>query len=62
MGRTTQNTVVVFPRENYQAGEFVEVKIEECTSATLLGQAIGYSANQELAGDGVLAEKPEKNS
>ena len=25
-GRTTQNTVVVFPKENYQVGDFVDVK------------------------------------
>ena len=38
-GRTTQNTVVVFPKENYKIGDFVKVKINECTSATLLGEA-----------------------
>ena len=42
-GRTTQNTVVVFPKENYNVGEFVDVKIEDCTSATLMGTAIGIS-------------------
>ena len=42
-GRTTQNTVVVFPKENYQVGDFVDVKIEDCTSATLLGTAVGHS-------------------
>lgn len=42
MGRNTQNTVVVFPKEHYRAGEFVLVKIEDCTSATLLGTAVGY--------------------
>ena len=42
-GRTTQNTVVVFPKENYKPGDFVDVKIEDCTSATLLGTAIGIS-------------------
>jgi tRNA-2-methylthio-N6-dimethylallyladenosine synthase len=45
MGRTSQNTVVVFPKEHYRKGEFVHVKIEECTSATLLGRAVGYSQN-----------------
>ena len=43
MGRNSQNTVVVFPKENYQVGEFVWVKIEDCTSATLLGTAVEYS-------------------
>jgi tRNA-2-methylthio-N6-dimethylallyladenosine synthase len=45
MGRTTHNTVVVFPKESYQVGEFVNVKINDCTSATLLGEAVGYSEN-----------------
>jgi len=44
-GRNTQNTVVVFPKENYKLGDFVNVKIEDCTSATLLGKAVGYSEN-----------------
>ena len=42
-GRTTQNTVVVFPKGNYKIGDFVDVKIKECTSATLIGEAVGYS-------------------
>ncbi|WP_053990109.1 tRNA (N6-isopentenyl adenosine(37)-C2)-methylthiotransferase MiaB [Mangrovimonas sp. TPBH4] len=44
-GRNSQNTVVVFPKENYQVGDFVNVKITECTSATLIGEAVGYSEN-----------------
>lgn len=45
MGRNSQNTVVVFPKENYKLGEFVNVAIEECTSATLIGSAVGLSDN-----------------
>ena len=37
MGRNSQNTFVVFPKENYKVGEFVNVKINDCTSATLIG-------------------------
>lgn len=44
-GRITQNTVAVFPKENYKVGEFVNVKINDCTSATLIGEAVGYSEN-----------------
>ena len=44
-GRTTQNTVVVFPKENYQPGDFVDVHITDCTSATLLGTATGISSS-----------------
>ncbi|WP_318345303.1 tRNA (N6-isopentenyl adenosine(37)-C2)-methylthiotransferase MiaB [Flagellimonas baculiformis] len=45
MGRNSQNTVVVFPKEHYRVGDFVNVKINECTSATLIGEAIEYSKN-----------------
>ena len=44
-GRNNQNTMVVFPKENYKPGDFVNVKIEDCTSATLIGKAVGYSEN-----------------
>ncbi len=43
MGRNSQNTVVVFPKEHYKIGEFVNVEIKDCTSATLLGAAVGYA-------------------
>jgi tRNA-2-methylthio-N6-dimethylallyladenosine synthase len=39
-GRTSQNKVVVFPKEDKKAGEYVNVKIEKCTSATLIGKII----------------------
>jgi len=39
-GRTTYNSVVVFPKENHNIGDFVMVKINECTSATLKGKSI----------------------
>jgi tRNA-2-methylthio-N6-dimethylallyladenosine synthase len=44
-GRNPQSLVVVFPKENYQPGDFVMVKVTNCTSATLIGEAIGYSDN-----------------
>jgi tRNA-2-methylthio-N6-dimethylallyladenosine synthase len=45
-GRNTQNTTVVFPKEHYKIGDFVMVKIADCTSATLKGNAVDYSKNQ----------------
>jgi len=42
-GRNSQNIVVVFPKENYKIGDFVNVKITDCTSGTLKGEAVGYS-------------------
>jgi len=45
MGRNSQNTVVVFPKQHYKIGDFVMVEILECTSATLIGEAVEYSRN-----------------
>ena len=39
-GRNTQNTMVVFPKENFKAGQYVNVIVNDCTSATLMGKAI----------------------
>ncbi|QCW98758.1 tRNA (N6-isopentenyl adenosine(37)-C2)-methylthiotransferase MiaB [Aggregatimonas sangjinii] len=44
-GRNSQNTVAVFPKEHYKVGDFVMVKMTSCTSATLMGEAVGYSEN-----------------
>jgi tRNA-2-methylthio-N6-dimethylallyladenosine synthase len=46
-GRAPQNTVVVFPKEHYKIGDFVSVKIDTCTSATLIGTAVGYGSTQK---------------
>jgi tRNA-2-methylthio-N6-dimethylallyladenosine synthase len=42
-GRNSQSITVVFPKENYNIGEFVYVKITNCTSGTLIGEVVGYS-------------------
>ncbi len=42
-GRNERNTVTVFPKENYKIGDFVMVKVLDCTSATLIGEPVGYS-------------------
>ena len=44
-GRTPQSIVCVFPKGNYKVGDFVNVKVKDCTSATLIGEAVGYSDN-----------------
>ncbi|MBW2962398.1 tRNA (N6-isopentenyl adenosine(37)-C2)-methylthiotransferase MiaB [Mesonia aestuariivivens] len=44
-GRNSQSTTVVFPKENYKVGDFVNVKILDCTTATLIGEPVGYSDN-----------------
>jgi len=37
-GRTSQNKVVVFPDDGHKKGEYVNVSVERCTSATLIGK------------------------
>ena len=44
-GRTSQNIVAVFPKVHYKIGDIINVKITNCTSATLIGEAVGYSNN-----------------
>ncbi len=41
-GRNSQNKVIVFPKENYSLknGDYVQVKVLDCTQATLLGKII----------------------
>jgi tRNA-2-methylthio-N6-dimethylallyladenosine synthase len=36
-GRNSQNKVVIFPKENFQIGDYANVLIKECSSATLKG-------------------------
>ena len=42
-GRNSQSITVVFPKENYKIGDFVNVKILSCTSGTLKGEAVGLN-------------------
>lgn len=39
-GRTSQNKVVVFPKQQYASGDYVQVKIISCTPATLKGELV----------------------
>lgn len=39
MGRTDTNKVVIFDRQDFEQGQYVDVAITDCTSATLLGKA-----------------------
>ncbi|MGV3631942.1 MAG: tRNA (N6-isopentenyl adenosine(37)-C2)-methylthiotransferase MiaB [Bacteroidota bacterium] len=40
VGRNTYNTKVVFPKGDYVKGTYVNVKITDCTSATLIGVVV----------------------
>ena len=37
-GRSSQNKVIVFPAKNIPIGSLIQVKVKDCTSATLIGE------------------------
>ena len=39
-GRTTQNAVVIFDKEDFKPGDYVNVNITDCSSATLQGEIV----------------------
>ncbi len=39
-GSNSANKVVVFPRKNFGKGEYVKVRVNHCTGATLIGNAV----------------------
>ncbi len=39
-GRNSANKVVVFPKENFAKGDYVNILIQECTGATLIGRPV----------------------
>lgn len=39
-GRNSQNKVIVFDRKKHNIGDYVQVKVIDCTSATLMGEAV----------------------
>ena len=39
-GRNSKNTMIVFPKTKNKKGEYVNVYIENCTAATLIGKII----------------------
>ncbi|HMB41341.1 MAG TPA: tRNA (N6-isopentenyl adenosine(37)-C2)-methylthiotransferase MiaB [Balneolaceae bacterium] len=47
-GRTDTNKMVVFDRQEFQKGDYVEVEIIDCTSATLIGKSVGKSSLAEF--------------
>jgi tRNA-2-methylthio-N6-dimethylallyladenosine synthase len=48
-GRTDTNKMVVFDRADYEKGDYVNVRIVDATSATLMGEALGRTTLQEEA-------------
>ncbi len=51
MGRTDANRVVVFDRDHYAPGDYVAVRIDSASSATLKGVALGKTT---MIGEGVM--------
>ncbi|MFV0468510.1 MAG: tRNA (N6-isopentenyl adenosine(37)-C2)-methylthiotransferase MiaB [Dysgonomonas sp.] len=39
-GRSSQNKVIIFDKEDYRIGQLVDVEVTGCTSATLFGKAV----------------------
>lgn len=39
-GRNEQNTIVIFPSQNYKPGDLVKVRVEKCTTTSLIGVAL----------------------
>ena len=39
-GRTSQNKVVIFDKKNYRVGQFIKVRINRASSATLFGDPV----------------------
>ncbi|MCI6154791.1 MAG: tRNA (N6-isopentenyl adenosine(37)-C2)-methylthiotransferase MiaB [Bacteroidales bacterium] len=46
-GRTSQNKVVVFPKEKARIGQFITVEVLDATSATLLGKEVSPAQIKE---------------
>lgn len=48
-GRTDTNKMVVFDRHDFRPGDYVRVRITDCTSATLFGEPLGRTTLAESA-------------
>lgn len=42
-GRNTTNKVVVFPKQNFKKGQYVDVFVKECTGGTLIGDVVNQA-------------------
>ena len=52
-GRTDSNKMVVFDRQDFEKGQYVRVRITDCTSATLLGKPLGATTLSEATAETV---------
>ncbi|TVR16016.1 MAG: tRNA (N6-isopentenyl adenosine(37)-C2)-methylthiotransferase MiaB [Balneolaceae bacterium] len=54
-GRTDTNKMVVFDRKDFEKGDYVDVEITDCTSATLIARPIAKSSITEFFAEPALA-------
>ncbi len=54
-GRTDTNKIAVFDRRDFQKGDYVEVEVTDCTSATLIAKPIRKTTISEFYGAAVEA-------
>ncbi|MDR2292809.1 MAG: tRNA (N6-isopentenyl adenosine(37)-C2)-methylthiotransferase MiaB [Prevotellaceae bacterium] len=47
-GRTSQNKTVVFPKANFNTGDFANIRIVSCTSATLIGEVVEEKKRERI--------------
>lgn len=40
LGRNSQNKVILFDKKDFQPGQYVKIKVNDCTSATLFGETV----------------------
>jgi tRNA-2-methylthio-N6-dimethylallyladenosine synthase len=57
-GRTDTNKGVVFDREDYAKGDYVKVRIDDCTSSTLLGTALEKTTLEDATRNGDVMREP----
>ena len=50
-GRSQQNKVVVFDKQGYRVGQYVEVRIESATAATLIGKPVRPAEGYQPEGE-----------
>ena len=47
-GRNSESTVIVFPKKDFKVGQYANVLVNDCTSATLIGEAVAVDYKGEV--------------
>ncbi len=61
-GRTDTNKMVVFDRGDFRTGEYVRVRIDDCTSATLLAEPVRRTTLAESASNDSNVGRPTNHA